>query len=761
MLLRKLFRTAWKYKAQFVSMVIMVAIGTGMFLGFNMEWFSLYKDTERFYEETGFADYRLYDKTGFTADAAEKLRGIDGVVSAERAFSVNVTVEGQDKNVLLSLNAVEGEVKFHVTDGAGYDSTADGFWLSDRFAEKKNIKVGDDLTLTYSNKKMTGKILGLVKISEYLICVSGESQLMPDYDVYAFVYVTPEKLVNTIGADYFPQVNIVGNKALLEKDKDEVEDIINAALGKTTLVISKEDYPVYSEAKGEEEEGKTMGFVLPVLFLLIGVLTMITTMHRIAANEKTQIGTLKALGFKDRTITLHYTSYGFTVGLIGSALGVALGYLVAAVIVSPNGMMATYFDMPYWNLYIPWFCWVIMIITLVFLTLISYLSVRKMLKGTAADALRPYVPKKVKPLKIEKTKAWGKLSFGNKWNLRDVTRHRTRSAMTLFGIVGCMILLVGGLGMNDTMNGFLSLIGNNIYNYETKIIIDEQADTAEVIAFAEATGSDYVSSSQARFGDRSVAVEIYNVSHDKFRLTDKRNRRVELSDDGVYPCMRLSEGLKTGDEIEFSFYGSDEVYRAKVAGFLRSVMTENIVMSETCAKNLGIDYKISALYTDNAPEDISAYGFISNAQSKQTIMDTYDTFMEIMLTMVLMLVIAALVLGVIVLYNLGVMSYVERYRELATLKVVGFKNKHIGKLLISQNMWLTVIGVLIGLPAGVGVLKLLLVLLASEYELTLILGPITYLVSILLTFGVSLAVGLLVARKNRKINMVEALKGAE
>ena len=93
--------------------------------------------------------------------------------------------------------------------------------------------------------------------------------------------------------------------------------------------------------------------------------------------------------------------------------------------------------------------------------------------------------------------------------------------------------------------------------------------------------------------------------------------------------------------------------------------------------------------------------------------------------------------------------------------MVGFKNKHIGRILISQNIWLTIIGIIIGLPAGVGVLHLLLVLLASEYELKMILGALTYCVSILLTFGVSLVVGLLVARKNRKINMVEALKGAE
>ena len=129
--------------------------------------------------------------------------------------------------------------------------------------------------------------------------------------------------------------------------------------------------------------------------------------------------------------------------------------------------------------------------------------------------------------------------------------------------------------------------------------------------------------------------------------------------------------------------------------------------------------------------------------------------------MVLIFVVAAIVLGTVVLYNLGIMSYVERNRELATLKVLGFRDKHIAKLLISQNIWLTVIGVLIGLPAGVGVLYVLITSLVSEYELKLTLGVLTYTVSILLTFGVSLAVGWMVAAKNKKIDMVEALKGAE
>lgn len=143
------------------------------------------------------------------------------------------------------------------------------------------------------------------------------------------------------------------------------------------------------------------------------------------------------------------------------------------------------------------------------------------------------------------------------------------------------------------------------------------------------------------------------------------------------------------------------------------------------------------------------------------IIDSFDTFNEIMNMMVAVLIVAATVLGIVVLYNLGVMSYTERYREMATLKVVGFRNRKIGKLLISQNMWVTVIGVIVGIPAGIGTLSFLVTQLASEYEMRISVSVLSIAVSAVLTFAVSLLVSLMVARKNKKIDMVEALKGAE
>lgn len=756
MLIRKLFRTAWSYRSQFISMIIMIAIGVGVFLGFNIEWMSIEADTGEFFRATNYADYRIYAETGFSQEDIEKIQEIEGVDAATRFLAVNVGIK--DSKDSLSLNVSENYTvsTMYIMEGAQYDEENLGIWLSDRYAEANAIEIGDTLSMTYMGMDISGEVVGLVKSGEKMICVADENQLMPDFETFGFAYISPKMLEEALGFAFYPQINIIS-----ELEKESLEEAIKEAVGKTLLVTTKDEHYSYAGAKSEAEEGKTMGSILPVLFLAIAILTMVTTMHRIAANEKVQIGTLKALGFRDSRILRHYTSYGFMIGLIGTGLGVALGYAVAGLIISPTGMMSTYFDLPEWKLVMPDFCWPVIVVTVLMLTLISFLSVKKMLKGTAADVLRPYTPKAMKKSVFEKIPGWEKLPFGTKWNVRDILRHKSRSAMTLVGVVGCMLLLVGGLGMKDTMGGFMSLLDETISNYVTKVNLSETADNEELQKLAEDLQGDWVAASGISFEGKTVTLEVYDAEHEKIRFVDEDNNLMTLEDEGVYLCLRLKDTAKIGDTITFSPYGSEETYEVKVAGYIRSVMTESIVMTVEYAKEMEIPYHIGAIYTDEKSEDIEDSALITGKQDKEMLMDTYDTFMEIMNVMVYIFVFAAIVLGSVVLYNLGIMSYVERQRELATLKVLGFRNGHIGRLLISQNMWLTIIGVLIGLPAGVGVLYILVTSLVSEYELKLMLGALTYSVSILVTFGVSLVVGWFVARKNKKIDMVEALKGAE
>lgn len=756
MLIRKLFRTAWSYKSQFISMVIMIAIGVGIFLGFNIEWKSLEHDSFTFLEDTNYADFRIYSETGFSEDDIKAIQGIDGVDAATRYFNVNVGIKDTKKSVALNVSENYTVSTMLVTDGTEYNDNSDGIWLSDKFAASNNINIGDELTFTYTGIEIVGEVVGLVKSGENMICVADENQLMPDYEAFGFAYITPKTLERALGFAFYPQINIIS-----DMDKAELEQAIKDASGTTFLVTTKEEHYSYAGVMSEAEEGKTMGSILPVLFLAIAILTMVTTMHRISANEKVQIGTLKALGFRDRKILIHYTSYGLMIGLIGSVLGVALGYLVASIIISPSGMMSTYIDIPDWRLIMPVFCIPVIVLMLIILTLISYLSVKKMLKGTAADALRPYTPKSMKKSIIERLPFWNNMPFGTKWNMRDVLRHKSRSAMTLVGVIGCTVLLVGGLGMKDTIGCFINMLDNDISNYTTKIILSESAVNEDSIALADKVDGDWQASSGISYEGRTITLDIYDAGNNKIGFLTEKNERLKLTDDGVYLCLRLKDTANIGDTIEFSPYGSEKTYNVKVAGYLRSLVSECIVMTDTYADSVDLEYHISTIYTDTASDDIISSEIISGKQDKDMIMDSYDTFMEIMNIMIVVLVVAAIILGIVVLYNLGVMSYVERRRELATLKVLGFRDKHIGKLLISQNIWLTVIGVLIGIPAGVVVLHVLITALVSEYELSLSLGWMTYVISIALTFGVSLLVGFMVSRKNRKIDMVEALKGAE
>jgi putative ABC transport system permease protein len=135
--------------------------------------------------------------------------------------------------------------------------------------------------------------------------------------------------------------------------------------------------------------------------------------------------------------------------------------------------------------------------------------------------------------------------------------------------------------------------------------------------------------------------------------------------------------------------------------------------------------------------------------------------MEIFYFFIIVLIVASVLLCLIVLYNLGIMSYMERYREMATLKVLGFRNKAIGRLLISQNLWIAVAGTLLGIPAGIWALNYLMEMLAGEYEMETMVGPVSILAATALNLGVAMIVGWMISRKNRKINMVEALKGTE
>lgn len=754
MLTKKFFRTVKQYAAQFISMTIMIAIGTGVFLGFSIEWQTIRMNADKHFGETKYADYRLYSAEGFGPDDIDKISKIDGIKAATRFLSFNADLEGDDKSLAIAVSEDYNVSIMHITEGNPYSDSIKGIWLSDRFAAENGIKVGDTLKLKYGNISIDQKVEGLAKSGEFTICTGSQAQLMPDYKVFGFAYTTPSVISDIMhGHEIYNSVYI-----LSDGSKNEIKKAVSSALSRDVLVSPKSDHISFSGVESEIEEGKTMSSVLPVFFLMIAVLTMITTMHRISANEKTQCGTLMALGFSDRKILLHYSMYGFIISSIGTILGVLLGFLLAYVIIEPSGTMAVYLDFPAWKLSMPSFCIPLLIALIAFITLSGAFSFRKMLSGTPSEVLKPYSPKKMKRLLLEGTRVFKSLSFGAKWNLRDIFRHKSRSFMTVIGVTGCMILLVAGLGMRDSLKSFIATLNYDISNYNTKLEISAGYDNSEALALAESLDGEASSLAAVEIEGEVASLEVYDTSKDKIRFIGQECEQIDIKSDGAYLCLRLANERSVGDTVTFSPYGSDKKYHVKIAGFFRSLTAKSMVISKEYADKHDIPYSISSIYTDRTPNDIEKSELISSIQAKSVTMKTFDKFMELMNKMVIVLIVAAVILAAVVLYNLGEMSYIERYRELATLKVVGFKDKIISGLLITQNMWITLFGIVIGIPAGKWVLLILVNTLGDDYEIRVTVNFLSYLLSIGITAGVSLLIAYLIANKNKNIDMASSLK---
>ena len=244
------------------------------------------------------------------------------------------------------------------------------------------------------------------------------------------------------------------------KIKDNNEDIITATL--------RDDNLSYDGYKREAEEGETYSGVFSGLFVFIAILSVVTTMNRFVKKERTQIGTLKALGIKRSKITRMYVNYGFFISVIASVLGIVLGNLLIGNFFLEMEM--EYYEIPYYNIVTIPLVYYVAIAIIIVITLVTYLSCRKILKEPAAEALRIERPKvKVKENSFTTKKAFNKLSLSSKWNIRDIVRSKGRTLMAIVGIAGCTMLVVTAFGMLDSMKSYVSWEFDTINNFEYKL----------------------------------------------------------------------------------------------------------------------------------------------------------------------------------------------------------------------------------------------------------------------------------------------------
>ena len=789
MLRRKMVRDIKQNLSQFITIFLMVFIGVMAYSGIESYMEGMKQTANNFY-----GDYNLQDLNVMGALSEKDLdtiENIDNVKDANGKLTVSSVLEN-DSDVTISMNFIEENnvSKFYVFEGEEFNLDTKGIWLDNFFAQENNLKIGDTLKLKYDGYVFEENIVGFINVPDHVYDVKDESQLYPNHKAFGFAYLSINELEGYIKNQVMKEMNItdvdafdkmltdfnykdylkyntimvdVNDKSKMNEVKSSIEDKIPNA-----VLINIEDTSSYTQYQGEIEEGEAYIGVFSGLFLFIALLSVVTTMTRVVTKQRLQIGTLKALGFKKNKIILHYISYSFWISLIASLLGLVAGrFFIGSVFI---GMEMSFFEIPNGVPVIKNDSYIVAALVVLCVSFVTYLATRKILKEKTADTLRNEIPKvKNKALNITTMGIFKKMNFNTKWNIRDMFRNKARTITGIVGVTACAMLIVCSLGMLDSMNYFIDLQFNRLFNFDYKLSLKSDISEEVLKDLTDKYGDNTSESLYIEIKNKDGNMETNNIfvtdSKDYIRFVDDKDNFIELNeDDGVYVTYKFADtnGYKVGDEITWRISGNNNYYTSKIVGFNKDPQNQNVTITRKYLESLDIEYKPDSLYTDvdlSNSNDIDGVSVISNIDKLK---EGMNGMLQTMKTMIVLIIVIAVILGTVIIYNLGILSYTEKQYQFATLKVLGFKDKKIQKIFIKQNNIVAVISIILGLPAGFYLTDWLFkTAIEDSYDFGAHINIQTYIIAAIGTFVMSYLVSKLLAKKIKKIDMVTSLKGNE
>ena len=756
MLFKKMLRDIRKHKAQFLSIFLMAFLGVFVFAGVGGESVGLEVNVNDYYNDTNLADGWIYsininDLFLYQVDC------LGATTQMERQLVMD-SVADFSNDPEITLHFVENNTisKFYLLQGEPLDiDDKNGVWLDKSFADAKGLKVGDNITFKFEGHEIEKEIRGIGYSPEYVYHAS-QSSVIPDFSKMGFAYMSYKA---------FPEDNISYNVLNVKFDgtPENYNDLLSYHMdGYYSSFVERSEHVSVSQFSEEMDQHKMMSGIFPVVFILISMLILLTTMTRIITHQRTQIGILKASGFKDRSIIFHYVSYGFWLVLVGAILGLILGPMTLPQLFYPS-MSATY-KLPSWEP--AWsmnFVYVAALMVLMSI-FVSYYAVKSISDEKPADTIRPKAPKISTTGFVEKLGIWDKLSFNVRWNWRDAKRNKFRALMTIIGVIGCSALLVCAFGMYDGMNDLKEWEFNQINHYDSKLVIDDEATISEIDDVASDVNGDKIMESAIEIESGSVkksgSLMVLN-NTDLVTPTDYDWNPIKIEDNEVSISQKMADMLDVGvgDTVKWHIMGSDKWVKTKVDKIHADPTSQGLIMSSDKLEDLDLNYTPTSIVTTEHVD--KNYSAIKTANSMKDMTGSWDELTEAMWLLIYILIFFASLLAVVVLYNLGLLSFTEIEREIATLKVLGFKTGALRKLLLTQNLWFTAIGFLLGLPVGYFILKIMWESSGDSFYILPSISPANFILSAVITFALSILVNLMFSRKIKKLDMVESLKSGE
>lgn len=790
MLKKKMFRDIKQNLSQFITIFLMVLIGVMVYVGIEAYMDGMTSAADNFYKNNNIQDLNVM---GNLSDKdLDKIKSLDNVKDAEKKLVVNaIDKDDKDKTYLLSFIDSNNISKFHIMDGEKFDVNKKGAWVDNFYAEKNNLKVGDTIKIKYDTFSLEEKILGLINVPDHIYDVKDESELVPNRENFGFVYlsvneipesyikdlvmkemkITDEKIFDKYVKDfnykeYIPYNYImvdVNKKKNVTSVKEDIEDNVSNA----KAIVKIEDTLSYQRYQGEIDEGASYVGIFSGLFLFIAMLSVITTMTRVIKKQKLQIGTMKALGIKNSKIVMHYVGYGFFVSLAAAIVGIILGkYFIGTFFLN---MEMDYFEVPNGVPVVKPLSYLVALLVVMVVSFITYLTCRKELFKKPAEALRNEVPNvKVSSLNLSTKGIFKKLNFSSKWNYRDILRNKFRTVTAVVGIVGCCMLIVCAFGMLNSMNHFIKLQFEDLYNFNYKLSLNTNIKDDELKVLTDKYGDNTSETLtiETKIGKEREANTIFVTNAGNLvRFQNENGEFIKINkNDGVYVTRKLADqkNLKVGDTIKWHMYGVNKYYESKIVGLTKDPQVQNLTMTKEYLESLDIDYKPDSLYTNTDLKGVKDIKNVSLVQDIDELKNSLESMLSMMKSMIMLIIVFAIGLGAIIIYNMGILSYSEKQYQFATLKVLGFSDKKIRKIFVQQNNWITVLSIIIGLPTGYYMTSWIYEsVIADNYDLSAYINLSTYLIAIVGTILVSTIVSRMLSKKVNKIDMVSSLKANE
>ena len=589
----------------------------------------------------------------------------------------------------------------------------------------------------------------------------------------------------------------------LEKNKKEfnekiadAESKLNDARAKIAEIENPKWYVLdrngntgYSSFIQDTDSIANIGKVFPVIFFIVAALISLTSMTRMVEEQRTQIGTLKALGYNKLQITSKYVLYASLACIIGSILGMSVGFVLLPKIVwKMYSMMYQIGDIQTsFNFEIGSLGFILIVISILGATI--YAVIKELIQ-TPATLMRPKSPKMGKRVFLEKvTFIWKRLSFSRKVTVRNIFRYKKRFLMTIIGIMGCTALIVTGFGIRDSIRAIMPDQYEKVFNYDLQINLKADLDKKQKQDFINSLTNDdkieklsetYMSSISAinENVEENVQIIVPNNNTDfntLINLTDvKSKNNLSLPEDGVLLTDKAAQllGVEAGDNITLKDTDENET-NVKVTNVVENYVYHYIYMSKSMYENLyGKSFDSNVILTkdfnldneteDNFVKDLMNMPEVASVTRISTAMNMMNDTMKSLNYVVVILIVSAGLLAFVVLYNLSNVNISERIRELATIKVLGFYDKEVYLYITRETIILTAIGLVLGLVAG----YFLDFFILETCEINMLrfrkfVAPLSFVFAALITILFTIIVNIVTYFALKKINMIESLKSVE